>query len=105
MTTQTNPATVGQVAPTTVTRKPFGIEVGTQDRYWQPGVSLRINLYRGPRDLLSCESSAFMGAHLDLTPDDADELAAALIAHAFDFRRLMDGNEDRAAVEARGVQA
>jgi hypothetical protein len=42
---------------------------------------------------------------MSLTPDDADQLAAALVAHAFDFRRRMMGNPARVAAEARGVQA
>ena len=102
--------TVGTVAlpaipPTPCGSDQFVMTVYTENSYYDPGVGLQISLHGRPADVLSVQSSAYIGVLMSLSPDDADHLAAALVAHAFDFRRRMMDNPARVAAEARGVQA
>ena len=101
---------VGTVTPPAMPPTPCGSDqflmtVYTEPTYYNPGVGLRISVHGLPDDVLSVQSSAYIGVLMSLSPDDADQLAAALVAHAFDFRRRMMGNPARVAAEARGVQA
>ena len=111
MSTTSSTASVGTVPETipahTVKTDTATVEVSTSDYYFDAGVLLRVGVHvHGDRDVKRInrdEHRTHVGFTFNLTPDECDELAAMLVAHAFDRRRVVQAQDDRA--EAEGVEA
>lgn len=76
------------------------VEVSTSVYFYDAGVSIRVGAHIGsPGPLQADDHRTYVGLTFNLTPDECDELAAYLVAHAFDRRRVQEAKD--AAFEAR----
>lgn len=63
------------------------VRVTTEASKYRPGITLNISTFDHPPDMLNGGSQVFQNLIISLTADDADEIAALLVAHAFDRRQ------------------
>lgn len=109
MTTTSSPSVqaVPETIPAhTVTTDTAKVKVETSEFHYDAGVEVTVSTYSSEQGLgtaLSEQHRTFASISLNLTPDECDELAAMLCAHAFDRRRVKDAKD--AAWAARFPQA